>query len=331
MSQKEMKTKRENDLPATKKSRINIKDFGILIVFVVLVTVLSLVSKNHAFASIGNIKVVLIQTATNGILAMGMMFVILSDGIDLSVGSIIGLSGVVAASFAHPGEYPLVVSIVLALLIGAVVGAVNGVGIALGGLPPFIMTLGTMSIVRGLALIASGGSPVFNVSEGFENLSALRVGQVPIMVIYFAVVVAIATFILSKTVFGRRIYAVGGNETAATVSGINVKAIRILVYTISGFCAGMAGLLTASRTITGSPTAGEGYEMDAIAAVVIGGVSMSGGVGRPYMVVIGALLIAVIANGLDILGINANYQRVVKGVIIIFAVLMDVKGKKKRT
>lgn len=311
--------------------RVSVKDFGIVIVFFVLVIILSLVSKNHAFATLGNLKVVLNQTATNGILAMGMMFVILSDGIDLSVGSIIGLTGVVATMFAHPGEYPLIVPILLALVIGALVGAINGFGIAFGGLPPFIMTLGTMSIVRGLALIVSGGIPVFNVTTEFENLTALRIAGIPIMVFYFAVTVIVATFILSKTVFGRWVYAVGGNEVAAQVSGINVKSIRILVYTISGICAGMAGLLTASRTITGAPTAGEGYEMDAIAAVVIGGVSMSGGSGKPLMVVIGALLIAVIANGLDILGINANYQKVVKGLIIIIAVLMDVKGKKKRT
>lgn len=313
-----------------KKRRFNAKDFGILIVFLLLVLVLSLLSPNHAFASVNNLMIVLIQTSINGILAMGMSFVIISNGIDLSVGSIVGLSGVVATMFAHPGEYPLIVSILLSLVVGALVGAINGVGIAYGNLPPFIMTLGSMTMVRGLALIVSGGTPIFNVSDGFANITGLKPLGIPILAIYFLIIVVLATFILTKSVFGRRVFAVGGNETSAAVSGINVKKIRVLVYTISGLLAGFAGLLTASRTITGAPTAGESYEMDAIAAVVIGGVSMSGGSGRPYMVVIGALLIAVIANGLDILGIDANYQKVVKGLIIVVAVLMDVKGKQKK-
>ncbi|HHX37010.1 MAG TPA: ABC transporter permease [Clostridiaceae bacterium] len=318
------------DVKLKRQSRFNAKDFGILIVFIALVIVLTILSPGHSFASINNVLVVLIQTSINGILAMGMSFVIISNGIDLSVGSIIGLAGVVATHFAHPGEYPLIVPILLALVAGAVIGALNGVGIAYGGLPPFIMTLGSMTMIRGLALIVSGGMPIFNVSDEFAAISGLKPLGIPILAIYFIVIVVIATFILTKTVFGRQVFAVGGNEISAAVSGINVKRIRVLVYSISGLLAGMAGLLTASRTITGAPTAGEGYEMDAIAAVVIGGVSMSGGSGRPYSVVIGALLIAVIANGLDILGIDANYQMVVKGVIIIVAVLMDVKGKAKK-
>lgn len=311
-------------------SHIKAKDFGILIVFIVLVIILSLVSPNHAFATVGNLMVVLIQTSINGILAMGMSFVIISNGIDLSVGSIIGLAGVVAAQFAHPGEYPLIVSILLALAIGALIGAINGIGIAYGSLPPFIMTLGSMTMVRGLALIASGGTPVFNVSDGFQKITGMKPLGIPILAIYFLLIVVICTFILTKTVFGRQVYAVGGNEISAAVSGINVKKVRVLVYTISGILAGFSGMLVASRTITGAPTAGESYEMDAIAAVVIGGVSMSGGAGRPYAVVIGALLIAVIANGLDILGMDANFQKVVKGLIIVVAVLMDVKGKQKK-
>jgi len=312
-----------------------LKDFGILIVFLILVIALSIIS-GGTFSSARNAINILKQTAVNGILAMGMAFVIISDGIDLSVGSIVGLSGVVACMFAHPaasggaGQYPFIVPILMALLIGAVVGLFNGGLIAYGGIPPFIVTLGSMTIVRGLALIVSGGSPIYDVTSGFEKIASGKLASIPYLAFYLVIVVAICAFVLNKTTFGRRVYALGGNEVAASVSGINVKRIRVIVYTISGVLAGFAGLLVASRTITGSPTAGQSYEMDAIAATVIGGVSMSGGSGKWYGIVIGSLMLAVISNGLDILRVNSNYQLVIKGFIIIFAVLMDIKGKAKK-
>lgn len=304
-----------------------VSEFGILLVFILLVLVLSIISP-QAFAKPGNIINILKQTSVNGILAMGMMFVIISNGIDLSVGSIVGLTGVVSTLFAHPGEYPLIVSIMLPILVGALVGFLNGVGVSYGGIPPFIVTLGSMTMIRGLALIVSGGVPIFNVSKSFENIAGGFAGSIPYLAIYFLIIVFISAFVLTNTVFGRRVYAIGGNEVAARVSGIRVNLIRIMVYTISGSMAGISGLLMASRTISGSPTGGASYEMDAIAAVVIGGVSMSGGIGKWHGVVVGALMIAVIANGLDILGISSNYQMLIKGAIIILAVLFDVKGKK---
>jgi len=307
-----------------------IKNFGIVIVFFALVSILAIISPNNAFAKPANIVNILKQTSINGILAMGMMFVIASGGIDLSVGSIIGLTAVCAAMFAHPGEYPLIVSILIPLFIGTLAGLLNGVCASYGGIPPFIVTLGSMTILRGLALIVSGGSPVTNVSPEFEGISAGFLAGIPYLAIYFIAVVIICAFTLTKTVFGRHVYVVGGNEVAANVSGISVNRIRLAVYAISGFFAGFCGLLMASRTITGSPTAGNSYEMDAIAAVVIGGVSMSGGSGKWHGVVIGALLIAVIANGLDILGISSNYQQVIKGLIIILAVFFDIRGKRRQ-
>lgn len=327
-----------NTTASTNKVKGFLKDFGLILIFLLLVAVLAVIS-GGAFIKPGNLISVLKQTAVNGILAMGMTFVIISGGIDLSVGSTVGLTGVVACMLAHPavagatggpGQFPLIVPILAALVAGALIGALNGVGIAYGNIPPFIVTLGSMTIVRGLALIISGGSPVFDVTRGFENIASLKPAGIPILAVYLILIVAICAFILQKSVFGRRVYAIGGNETAAEVSGINVKRIRVAVYAIAGLLAGLCGLLTASRTITGAPTAGQSYEMDAIAAAVIGGVSMSGGAGKWHGVVVGALMIAVIANGLDIMRVDSNFQPVIKGFIIIFAVLMDIRSKGKK-
>jgi len=306
-----------------------IRELGIVIVFAVILVILMILSPN-AFARPANLMNIFKQASINGILAMGMMFVIIAGGIDLSVGSIVALAGVVAASFAHPGEYPLIVPIILALGIGLFAGWLNGVGVSYGNIPPFIVTLGMMTIVRGAALIVSGGAPVFGVSDEFEFIAGgFFFDSIPLLVIYFIIITLICAYVLTKTVFGRRVYAIGGNETSAAFSGINVKKMRISVFMISGLFAGFAGLLLASRTVSGNPTAGQSYELDAIAAVIIGGVSMSGGSGRWYGTVIGALLIAVIGNGLDILNVSSHYQLVIKGAIIIFAVLLDVKGKEK--
>jgi ribose/xylose/arabinose/galactoside ABC-type transport system permease subunit len=314
-----------------KKYNINsLRELGIFLAFVFILVTLIALSPN-AFARPANLINILKQASINGILATGMMFVIISGGIDLSVGSIVALSGVVAATFAHPGQYPLVVPIVLAVSVGATVGLINGAGVAYGGLPPFIITLGTMTIVRGVALIAANGQPVFNVTKEFEATAGGFVfNNIPNLVVYYVVITLISAFVLTRTVFGRRVYAVGGNETAAKVSGINVEKIKLAVYTLSGFLAGIAGFLLASRIISGNPTSGQAYELDAIAAVVIGGVSMSGGSGKWYGTVIGALMIAIISNGLDILNVSSHFQLIIKGLIIIIAVLVDIKGKGKQ-
>jgi ribose/xylose/arabinose/galactoside ABC-type transport system permease subunit len=308
----------------------SLREVGIFIAFFVILAILMILSPN-AFAKPANLVNILKQASINGILATGMMFVIISGGIDLSVGSIVALTGVIAATFAHPGEYPLIVPIVLSVVIGAAVGLLNGVSVAYGNIPPFIVTLGTMTIVRGVALIAAKGQPVFDVTKLFEGIAGGFVfNTIPHLVVYFVVITLVCAFIITRTVFGRRVYAVGGNETAARVSGINVDWIKIAVYTLSGFLAGIAGLLLASRLVSGNPTAGQAYELDAIAAVIIGGVSMSGGAGKWYGTVIGALLIAVIGNGLDILNVSSHFQLIIKGSIIIIAVLLDMKGKGKQ-
>jgi ribose/xylose/arabinose/galactoside ABC-type transport system permease subunit len=307
----------------------SLREIGIIVAFIVILVVLMILSPN-AFAKPANLVNILKQASINGILAMGMMFVIVSGGIDLSVGSIVALTGVVAASFAHPGEYPLIVPILLSAVIGALVGCFNGVSIAYGNIPPFIVTLGTMTIIRGVALIAARGQPVFDVTKSFEAIAGgFVLNVVPHLVVYFLVVAVICAFVITRTVFGRRVYAIGGNETAAKVSGINTNRVKVAVYTLAGFLAGMAGLLLASRLVSGNPTSGQAYELDAIAAVIIGGVSMSGGAGKWYGTVIGALLIAVIGNGLDILNVSSHFQLIIKGSIIIVAVLLDMKSKAK--
>lgn len=310
------------------RKKINFKNYGIFVVFIVLVIILMILSPN-AFAKPRNLINVVKQASINGVLACGMMFVIIAGGIDLSAGSVVALSGVVAAYLAQMQGIPIFVPILGALGTGALIGLVNGFGAAYAELPPFIITLATMSIVRGAALILSGGSPVFGLQEQFEGIAGISIANViPVLVLYFLLITVFSGFILNKTVFGRHVYAIGGNSITAKVSGINVKSMLLRVYIICGVFSGIAGLLIASRTMQGSPTVGVGYEMDAIAAVVIGGVSMSGGSGKWYGTIIGALLLALISNGLDILGVSSNFQQIIKGIIIAVAVYLDLRGKK---
>ena len=310
------------------RKKINFKNYGIFVVFIVLVIILMILSPN-AFAKPRNLINVVKQASINGVLACGMMFVIIAGCIDLSAGSVVALSGVVAAYLAQMQGLPIFVPILGALGTGALIGLVNGFGAAYAELPPFIITLATMSIVRGAALILSGGSPVFGLQEQFEGIAGISIANViPILVLYFLLIAVFSGFILNKTVFGRHVYAIGGNSITAKVSGINVKSMLLRVYIICGVFSGIAGLLIASRTMQGSPTVGVGYEMDAIAAVVIGGVSMSGGSGKWYGTIIGALLLALISNGLDILGVSSNFQQIIKGIIIAVAVYLDLRGKK---
>lgn len=265
----------------------------------------------------------------NGILAFGMMFVIVAGGFDMSVGSTVAFTGVLAAMLGQ-GNYPLIVPLAVAMLGGLAVGIANGIGVAVGNLPPFIMTLGTMTAVRGLALVVSGGKPVIGISPQYKAVAASTIGGIPMLALYLAVIIAVCSFVLAKTVYGRRVYACGGNLLAAKVSGINTTLIRISTFAIAGLLAGLSGFLMTSRVTIGQPTAAESYEMDAITACVVGGVSMSGGVGKPWGVVVGCLLITVIANGLDIMGVSSHWQRIVKGAIIVLAVLIDIKGKSKK-
>lgn len=302
--------------------------YGIYIAFAFLIGILSLSS--NSFLSVRNILNVLRQSSMNGIIAVGMTFVIVTGGIDLSVGSIVALSAVVATSLAHPDGAPLIVPVAVGIGVGILAGFLNGVIISFGSIAPFIVTLGMMTIARGAALVYSGGRPIINLTDAYNSIGGGYLFGVPIPVYLFLGVALLGLFILSFNKFGRHVYAVGGNELAAQVSGLNIKAIKIGVYSLSGMFAGFAGVVLSSRVMTGSPVAGGGYELDAIAAVVIGGTSLSGGIGSIQGTIIGALIIGFMNNGLDLLNVSSYYQQIVKGVIIIAAVLLDSKTKSAK-
>lgn len=306
----------------------NIREFGIIIVLMLLIAFFMIVTP--AFRKPRILLNVIKQASVNGILASGMMFVIISGGIDLSAGSTVALAGVISALVSKIPNTNIAFAILAGVITGALVGFINGFGVAYAKLPPFIITLATMTGVRGLALIISKGSPIYGLPEAFETFTSIfAFNSIPILVVYFVIIILLSGFILNKTIFGRYVYAIGGNEVSAKVSGISVNRIKLKIYGIAGALSGLAGVLVASRTTQGSPTAGAGYEMDAISAVVIGGISMAGGSGKWYGTAIGALLLAVMSSGMDILGVNTNYQSIIKGLIIAIAVYFDLKGKDK--
>lgn len=305
-----------------------LKDYGLVFAFIGICLVLSILSPN--FIKPANLLNILRQTSINGILAMGMIFVIITGGIDLSVGSITAVSAVVASSFAHPGEYPLIFTISIGLSTGLLLGFVNGLLIAKAEIAPFIATLGMMTIARGIALVYSSGRPVIDLSDHFNFIGGGYIKGIPVPVYIYGLVILISFFILHFTVFGRRVYAVGGNELSAKYSGIKTNRIKTGVYMISGLLAGLAGIVLSSRVMSGNPSAGVSYELDAIAAVVIGGTSLTGGVGSVFGTMIGALILGVINNGLDLLNVSSYYQQIVKGVIIILAVIIDRQTNLKK-
>lgn len=299
--------------------------FGIVLALVLIGVFLSF--KTNTFLTSPNLINVARQISINGMLAVGVTFVLLTGGVDLSLGSVVALAGVIAAGFAHPGDYPVIVPILMGILAGAGCGAVNGVIVTRGGVAPFIVTLGMMTIARGLALIVSGGKPVSNMSPELTRIAG-DIGGFPIPVLILAGVALFSWLFLSNARLGRYIYAVGGNENASRAAGINVHRVKTFAYTVCGALAGLAGVVLAARTTTGQPNAGVAYELDAIAAVVIGGTSLSGGIGGVGGTLLGALLMGVITNGLDLMNVSSYYQQVVKGVIIVGAVWLDRRQKK---
>jgi len=254
-----------------------------------------------------------------------MTFVIITGGIDLSVGAILALGAVLGASFAHPGEYPLIMPLLVATGAGIVCGFVNGWIIATRRLAPFIVTLAMMTIARGFAFVYTDGRPVNNLSDSYNAIGSGYIIGMPVPVALFLLVAMSAIFLLRYTRFGRQVYATGGNELAAKISGVNTKTKIIWVYTIAGTLSGLAGIILSSRVMTGSPSGGTGYELDAIAAVVIGGTSLKGGSGTITGTLTGALIIGVMNNGLDLLAVSSYWQQIVKGLIILLAVMLDRK------
>ena len=282
------------------------------------------------FLTVSNLVNVLEQTAINAVIAAGMTFVIISGGIDLSVGSLLALAGVVLATLLHAGV-PAPVAIAAALAIGFTFGLFNGTAITWGRLPPFIATLGMMSIARGCALLFTDGRPVSGFDPAFRSFATARIAGIPAPVLVTIGVYLSAWFVLSKTRFGRYVYAIGGNEEATRLSGVNVRMHKMCVYGVSGLTSAVAAVLLTSRLNSAQPIAGMMYELDAIAATVIGGTSLMGGDGGLSGTLIGALIMGVLRNGLNLLGVSSFVQQIVIGLVIVFAVLVDNALKARKT
>ncbi len=303
------------------------RQVGTLIGLFLLGALLSILSP--FFLTSSNLLNVMEQTAINAVIAVGMTFVILSAGIDLSVGSIAALSGVVLANRLQAG-WPLALAILAGLLTGALCGLFSGLLITRGKLPPFIATLGMMSVCRGAALLFTDGRPISGFDESLRWLSTGRILGVPVPVLLTILLYGLAIVLLNRTRFGRYVYAIGGNEEATRLSGVAVGFHKTLVYILSGVTAALASVLLTARLNSAQPIAGMMYELDAIAAVVIGGTSLTGGLGTLGGTLIGALTMGVLRNGLNLLGISSFLQQIVIGLVIIAAVLMDSLVKSKR-
>ena len=309
-----MDEKKKISAPAPRNAFMNFifENLGILAALIVLCLILGIFpGTSEYFVTVKNLFNVLRQISTNLLLACGMTMVIILGGIDLSVGSVIALSGVLAAGGVVRYNLPIVPAMFLGLLVGIVFGLFNGFVISKTTIPPFIVTLATMNIARGLAGVYTGGSPVRVVTKEWQWIGAGYAFGVPVPVIIMIIIFIVSLLIINRTKMGRYIYAVGGNNLAATYSGINVSTVKFFVYTYSGIMAGLAGIILASRMYSGQPTAGEGAEMDAIAAVVVGGTSMSGGSGKLGGTLIGALIIGILNNGLNLMNVNSFWQTVV--------------------
>lgn len=325
---------------AKNKSIAILKKYGIVFVLVLMIVVISL--RQPEFLSPVNIFNVLTQSSIFGIMAIGLTFVIISRGIDLSVGSVLALSGVVMASVSQVAEatgkmfpnlpmLPLVVSLLVALVIGGLCGAFDGLLVAKTNIPPFIATLGMMNMARGLALIYTGGKPVSNLNPSFNSIGGNVFGFLPVPVIIWAAVVALAWIILNNTSFGKSVFAIGANSNAAEVSGIHVSRNLILIYMISGLTAGLAAFVFAGRTLSMHPGAATGYELTAIAATTIGGTSQTGGIGTIWGAVVGTLVLGVLQNGLTLMGVHAYWQQVIEGAIIVVAVIIDMRKNARKS
>ncbi|MDR1108736.1 MAG: ABC transporter permease [Spirochaetaceae bacterium] len=305
-----------------------------LIVLCLILVVYDITQGRTVFLTTNNIMNVLRQVATNIYIACGMTMIIILGGIDLSVGSIVGLSGCVTAMLIAYNGWPIALAVGAGIFMGVLSGAFNGLVVSKTTIPPFIVTLAMMNIARGAGYVYTGGQPIRIMSDAFNYIGSGYVADiVPVPVIYLIIIVIISSLIMNRTKLGRHIYAVGGNPTAARFSGIKNGRVLFFAYLFSGIMSAISGVVLASRMFSGQPTAGQSFEMDAIAAVVLGGTSMSGGVGKIGGTVIGALIIGVLNNGLNLLNINSFWQYIVKGVVILIAVYVDFlkKGGRKET
>lgn len=305
------------------KWNFDVKKLGPLIGFFLLCIVLSILS--DSFLTVNNWMNVLRQVSINALIAFGMTFVILTGGIDLSVGSVLALSSAITAGIMASGTNGFT-AIIIGLLAGFLMGALNGVVITKGRIAPFIATLATMTMFRGLTLVYTDGRPITGFASDdilFQMMGRGYFLGIPVPVVFMIVVYVALYFVLKKTTFGRHTYAIGGNEEASRLSGIRVDRLKIGIYSLTGGLSALAGIILTSRLNSAQPTAGTAYELDAIAAVVLGGTSLSGGRGWIFGTLVGALIIGVLNNGLNLLNVSSFYQQVIKGLVILLAVLLD--------
>jgi ribose transport system permease protein len=302
------------------------RNLGAILALLLLVVILTITT--DTFLVKNNLLSVLRQVCVNSFIAFGITCVLIAGGIDLSVGSVVAAAGVIAVQLANAGM-PVIVCFAVAMIFGAAIGIFNGYIISHTTLPPFIVTLSTQIIVRGISYVLTGGQPAQSNNESFNNMGTGNVFGVPIPVIIVAVVFIVLYFIIYHTVFGRHVYAIGGNKEAAKYAGVNTKWVQIRVFMISGIMAALAGVVLAARLYSGQPSVGEGFERDAIAASVLGGTSFNGGIGTLSGTVLGVLIIGVLNNGMNLLKINSYWQFIVKGCVILGAVYIDYLKKSK--
>ncbi|MCD8364099.1 MAG: ABC transporter permease [Lachnospiraceae bacterium] len=299
---------------------------GILGGLLLMCIVLSIIT--NSFLTPRNLFNVLRQISVNVFLACGMTMIIILGGIDLSVGSTIAVSGCLCAGLITRMGMPTLLAVLISILAGGVIGLINGLIVSRTTIPPFIVTLATMNIGRGIARVYTQNKTIAVSDPTFSFIGTGYIFGIPIHVIFIVIIVVITSLILNRTQFGRHIYAVGGNKTAAIYAGINASRVTLTVFLLSGLFAGMAGILTASRTFTGQYSLGDGAEMDAITAVVLGGTSMSGGVGTLGGTIIGCMIVGVLNNGMNLLGIDSSWQYIVQGVVVLLAVFIDFFKKR---
>lgn len=300
-------------------------------VIVLLLLIAFFLYRSARFGTLDNLITILIAAAPFALIALGQTLVILTGGIDLSVGSIIALSAMSGSLFAtsHPNQTWLTVAV--SVLVGLAAGSINGAIVSLTSVPPFIVTLGMMTLASGLAYVVGNGAPINGLPMSFGDIANTQILGLTVPVLLMIVGIIAFGIMMRRTAYGLRIYAIGGNRLAAEIAGIKTGRVLFSVYAISGALAGLSGIMLASRVISGSPTLGQGYELDAIAAVVIGGASLMGGRGTVWGTALGLLLIQTLNNGLDILTVPAYWQDVVKGILIVAAVGVDVWAAKRRT
>lgn len=321
MAEANNETLEKNKTKVTEKKRLDYKNNATLIILLFTIVFFSIFASG--FLSINNFINVLRQVSITGIAAMGMMMVILTGGIDLSQGSVIGITGALAAYLMTTGEMSIFLTVILCILFSLIYGFFNGFMISKFKVPPMVGTLATMTIGRGLVYVITQGVSIYGFNEGFKIIGQGYIGPIPIPVIIFLIFIGITAYILTQTPYGTHLYAIGGNAEAASLSGVNVGKTKMKAYIISALFAGIAGLVLLGRLGSASASLGNSYEMDIITAVVLGGVSISGGSGKLRGVVFGVIIMGLLSNGLLIMGLSEYYQMIAKGVILLIAIVFD--------